>query len=207
MQPLVGEERREFQRLRLDPPLQGVFGSVDVTLLEVGILGARITHTQPLGATYGELHFNDVTMKCEIVRTSENDGAFQSGIRFLAAVAESGDKLRQLLGKLVIHALELRRPAVPRIPLTSPVDGDKTIRGIDAQFLSYRFENGVWRKRRVFLPEQPAVGFTVAKNHDGDEIRRLCEVYQASDDEGRRLIRLFAELSVSDALEIPPRVP
>lgn len=207
MQPLVGEERREFQRLRLDPPLPGTFAGADVTLLEVGILGARVTHAQPLAEQYGELHFQDVTLKCEIVRTMERDGTLQSGVRFLAAVNDSGDRLRQLLGKLVIRALETRRPAVPRIPIQSPIDGDKTVRGLDAQFLSYRFENGVWRRRRVFLPEQPAVGFTVAKNHDGDEIRRLCEVYQASDEEGRRLIRLFAELSVSDALEIPPRAP
>ena len=40
---------------------------------------------------------------------------------------------------------------------------------------------------------------------DADEMQRLCSVYEASDDEGRRLIRLFAELSVSDALQIPPR--
>ena len=37
-------------------------------------------------------------------------------------------------------------------------------------------------------------------------MQRLCRVYEASDNEGRRLIRLFAELSVSDALEIPPPV-
>ena len=37
------------------------------------------------------------------------------------------------------------------------------------------------------------------------EMKRLCEVYEASDEEGRRLIRLFAELSVSGVLQIPPR--
>ena len=85
------------------------------------------------------------------------------------------------------------------------VDGDKTVRGVDAQFLSFRLDNGQWRRRHVFLPEQPAAGFTVARGEDADEMQRLCTVYEASDDEGRRLIRLFAELSVSDALQIPPR--
>ena len=85
------------------------------------------------------------------------------------------------------------------------VDGDNTVRGSDAGFLCYRFENGGWIRRRVFLPEQPSVGFTVARTEDNSEMQRLCRVFEASDDEGRRLIRLFAELSVSDALEIPPR--
>ena len=85
------------------------------------------------------------------------------------------------------------------------IDGDKTVRGRDAHFLCYRWEAGSWHKRYVFLPEQPSIGFTVARGEDPEEMQRLCEVYEASDDEGRRLIRLFAELSISDALQIPPR--
>ena len=86
------------------------------------------------------------------------------------------------------------------------IDGDKTVRGRDAAFLCYRLEDGVWHRRRVFLPEQPLSGFTVARSEDSEEIQHLCRVYAAADDEGRRLIRLFAELSVSNALEIPPRM-
>ena len=91
-----------------------------------------------------------------------------------------------------------------RLKILRSIDGDKTVRGTDAHFLSYRYEDGAWRRRRVFLPEQPALGFTVARGEDADEMQRLCAVYEASDDEGRRLIRMFAELSVSDALQIPP---
>ncbi|PYQ35906.1 MAG: hypothetical protein DMF57_01655, partial [Acidobacteria bacterium] len=76
----------------------------------------------------------------------------------------------------------------------------------DAGFICYRLENSRWHKRSVFLPEQPQVGFTVARWSESEDIKRLCQVYEASDEEGRRLIRLFAELSVSDVLEIPPRV-
>ena len=32
---------------------------------------------------------------------------------------------------------------------STPIDGDKTVRGKDAQFLSYRLEDNAWRKRRV----------------------------------------------------------
>lgn len=212
---LEGEERREFQRLRLDPPLPGTLGSTAVSLLELGVLGARVQHANPLDQDYAELHINagndDIGMRCEIIRTVKStdakfpDSGLQSGVRFLAAIDDAGDKLRALLARLVTHEFEVRRKLPDSMPPASSVDGDKTVRGADAGFLCYRFENGVWRKRRVFLPEQPADGFTVARVEDNEEMQRLCRVFEASDEEGRRLIRLFAELSVSDVLEIPPK--
>jgi hypothetical protein len=123
----------------------------------------------------------------------------------VAAVGESGDLLREMLSELVTAELQERRDASMN-GVGPAVDGDKTVRGKDAAYLSYRLEPSGWSKRRVFLPEQPPVGFTVARSTDTEEMRRLCAVYEASDAEGRRLIRLFAELSVSDALQIPPVV-
>ncbi|HEV8659826.1 MAG TPA: hypothetical protein VGS96_14555 [Thermoanaerobaculia bacterium] len=205
---LVGEERREFQRLRLDPTVPATLGDVAVSILEIGVLGARVRHADPIGKEYAELRFShggvNIGMRCEVVRTINNE----SGVRFLAAIDDSGDKLRNMLADLVTHEFEVRRKMPPNtIPQNpSSVDGDKTVRGADAAFLCYRLENGVWRRRRVFLPEQPSVGFTVARSEDSAEMQRLCRVYEASDEEGRRLIRLFAELSVSDALEIPPKM-
>ena len=209
-----GEERREFQRLRLDTPLSGNFGTAPVTIVEAGVLGARLVHADSLDER-GELQFaydgHDIRMRCEVVRTFDADplrypgGGRVSGLRFRAAVGDSGDHLRVMLAELVTRALEERGDSsATRIRLRA-IDGDRTVRGTDAQFVSYRFDSGAWRKRYVFLPEQPALGFTVARGEDPDEMHRLCEVYEASDEEGRRLIRLFAELSVSDALQIPPR--
>lgn len=202
-----GVERREFQRLRLDSPLPATFDGADVTLVEIGILGARIEHSGPLKTMRGDLHFTwddrPIEMRCEIVRTI-NDSA--SGVRFLAAVGPSGDYLRDMLAQLVARALDRKwDSSATRLRILRSIDGDRTVRGSDAHFLCYRLEDGAWRRRRVFLPEQPAMGFTVARGEDADEMQRLCAVYEASDDEGRRLIRLFAELSVSDALQIPPR--
>ena len=207
---LVGEERREFQRLRLDPPIPGTLGPTPVTLVELGVLGTRVQHDKPLAQEYAELHFTsngkDIGMRCEIIRTFKGDGtSLQSGLRFLSAIDDSGDQIRTLLAELVTHEFEVRRKMPHSMPPPSSVDGDKTVRGADAGFLCYRLENGIWRKRRVFLPEQPAMGFTVARSEDGEEMQRLCRVFEASDEEGRRLIRLFAELSVSDVLEIPPK--
>src|SRR6185295_13658254 len=149
----------------------------------------------------------DIAMRCEVVRTfpAKNASGTMSGLRFLAALGDSGDHLRAMLGQLVVRAIDDRHDTSATRLHIRKVDGDKTVRGVDAQFLSFRLENSTWRRRHVFLPEQPAVGFTVARGEDADEMQRLCTVYEASDEEGRRLIRLFAELSVSDALQIPPR--
>lgn len=204
-----GEERREFQRLRLTSPVPGNFASTAVSVVEVGILGARIHHSTAFADRRGELRFesdgNEIAMRCEIVRTFDVPGGLASGIRFLAAIGDSGDHLRRMLSQLVAHALENRYDSSATRLRIATVDGDKTVRGIDAQFLAYRWSDGEWHKRNVFLPEQPQIGFTVAKGEDPEEMLRLCAVYEASDDEGRRLIRMFAELSVSEALQIPPR--
>ena len=204
-----GVERREFQRLRLDSPVPGRLGSIPVTLVEIGILGGRVEHESPLENQYGNLHFEHggrtIEMRTEAVRTSGSEGRYVSGLRFLSAIGESGDHLRSMLAQMVAHALEHKYDSsATRLKILRSIDGDKTVRGTDAHFLSYRYEDGAWRRRRVFLPEQPALGFTVARGEDADEMQRLCAVYEASDDEGRRLIRMFAELSVSDALQIPP---
>ena len=209
---MAGQERREFQRLTLDPPVPGTFGTTAVSIVEVGVLGSRIHHADAVDQKNAELRFSfngeEIALKCEIVRTIPSDQArypgsgVESGVRFLAAIGESGDRLRTMLADLVSRELNLRRNTPGQ--MQSGIDGDKTIRGKDAQFVCYRFDNNTWGKRRVFLPEQPSNGFTVARGEDSDEMQRLCRVFQASDEEGRRLIRLFAELSVSDVLQIPP---
>jgi hypothetical protein len=210
-----GEERREFQRLALDPPIPGSLGATAISILEIGVLGARVHHGEPLDAERGDLRFafegKEIGLQCQVVRSVPSRDAkypgsgIESGLRFVAAIGNSGDVLREMLARLVLQELERSR-AGNGTPLPAPeIDGDKTVRGIEAGFSCYRLENGCWSRRPVFLPEQPASGFTVARGQDAEEMQRLCLVYAASDDEGRRLIRLFAELSVSDALQIPPR--
>lgn len=207
------EERREFQRLLLDPPVPATLGTTPVSIVEIGVLGARILHAAALDDEAGDLHFswNDaaLAMRCGVVRTfsgRDAHGGLQSGVRFLAALDDSGVRLREMLAELVVRALDSRRGGSGDLDPSAAIDGDKTVRGADAGYLCYRFDDGIWSRRRVFLPEQPASGFTVARSEDSDEMQQLCRVYAASDDEGRRLIRLFAELSVSSALEIPPRM-
>ena len=201
-----GSERREFQRLALDPPITGTLGPSPVVIVEIGILGARVHHERPLNFDTAELRFayraDEVAMRCAVVRAISSN---ESGIRFTAAIGDGGRKLRDMLADLVALAFESRR-RVPKNTINRLiVDGDKTVRGKDAGYLTFKLENGAWSKRRIFLPEQPTTGFTVASASDTDDLRQLCALYEGSDEEARRLIRLFAELSVSDVLDIPPR--
>jgi hypothetical protein len=215
MQQLRPEERREFQRLHLASPIPGALGLTAVSILEIGILGARLQHAEPIDEDSADLRFShdggEVALRCEIVRTLDAPAKYpcagrESGVRFLAAIGDSGEQLRRMLASLVGSELQSRRATPPGSFPMDHIDGDRTVRGRDAGFLCFRLENGAWAKRRIFLPEQPAIGFTVARGEDSEEMQRLCAVYAASDEEGRRLIRMFAELSVSDALEIPPRL-
>jgi len=211
-----GEERREFQRLNIEPPIPGTLGSTAVSIVEIGVLGSRLHHAEALVETFSELRFShrseEVALRCEVIRTMPSKDArypaagLESGVRFIAAVGESGDRLRNMLAELVTKIIDSRRRAPMKATGETSIDGDRTVRGADAGFLCYRLDNGVWRRRRVFLPEQPSSGFTVARGEDHTEMQRLCRVYEASDEEGRRLIRLFAELSVSEQLQIPPPV-
>jgi hypothetical protein len=208
-----GEERREFQRLRVEPPIPASYAVTPVSLIEIGVLGARLHHAEKLDRDEGELRFSfegqEIALKCEVVRSIESQDAkypgsgTESGIRFRGAVGESGDHLRAMLATLVTRALARRSISASQIP--QKIDGDKTVRGKDAAYICYRLDDKGWQKRAVFLPEQPPLGFTVARGVDPEDVQRLQRIYQASDDEGRRLIRLFAELSVSEVLEIPRR--
>lgn len=206
-----GEERREFQRLLVDPPIPASYAVTPVSLIEIGVLGARLHHAEKLDRPEGELRFSfegqEIALKCEVIRTIESQeskypgSGMESGIRFRGALGESGEHLRAMLGMLVTRALARRSVAANQIP--AKIDGDKTVRGKDAAYVCHRLDEKGWQKRAVFLPEQPPIGFTVARGVDPEDVLRLQRVYQASDDEGRRLIRLFAELSVSEVLEIP----
>lgn len=205
------EERREFQRLALEEPVKAKLDGQEVKLLEIGILGARIGHGFPLqGKKTGLLSFpwrgKSIELDCVVVRTSPGTegGQLESGMQFSRARGVSDELLRDMLSGKVRPILEARRSEPGSVPITD-IDADVTIRPRDAGYLCYRLENGQWQKTRAFLPEQPSAGFTVAKHENTREIERLCRAYQNADAEGRRLIRLFAELSVSEAMHLPPR--
>jgi hypothetical protein len=206
MQELRPEERREFQRLRLSAPMPAVLGGVGVAIHEIGVLGARVLQSAPIDDQHPQLQFEykkrEIRIKCDFIRVRPN---LESGVRFAGAIGDSADHLRKMLGELVTAAINERRDPNETI-IQPPVDGDQTVSRKDAGFLCFRLENGHWTKRSVFLPEQPPSGFTIARAAHTNDMDRLCRLYEQGDDEVRHLVRVFAELSVSDVLQIPPAV-
>ena len=65
--------------------------------------------------------------------------------------------------------------------------------------MSYLFKGDAWWRVPTNSPSQPPNGFTVGGHEDDEELESLCRAYEIADEEGRRLIRLVAELSVLQA--------
>lgn len=194
-------------------PVEASFGESEVLLVEIGISGARLEHLgrESIGRVASlEFRFEGerIALEAEVVRSSIGAGSagdgpgpvHHTGVVFLGAREESADALRRALSAAVIRRLEEQK--IDGTPETI-VDFDDTLRPGDALFLTYTLEDGVWKKRRAFLPEQPDVGFTVTFDADKAELQRLCRAYEQADGEGRRLLRLFCELSISDAMNVP----
>ena len=201
-------ERREFQRLPLPGGIAADFGGKKVRLVEIGVSGARLEHDAHEAVGYtAHLAFDwedeSIALECEIVRSGPapdgkgNARLFHSGVVFVGADEGSADALRRALSSAVLRRLGQQAPH------DGIADYDDTLRPGDAMFVTYTFEDGVWKKRRAFLPEQPEVGFTVASDAEKGELQRLCRAYEQANPEGRQLLRLFCELSISDAMNVP----
>jgi len=65
-------------------------------------------------------------------------------------------------------------------------------------YICYHLENNNWRRKRTHDPGQPMEGFTISATEDLTQAQMLCDAYGRSDAAGRRLIQLFAQLSIVD---------
>jgi len=204
-------ERREFQRLQLDTPISGRFNDLAVDIIEVGVLGARILSEAELSeGAEGALQFEwmgvAIELDCRVMRSinAAPEPGFESGVRFARAIGESDRKLRDLLADQTRARLSRYYEALRDMPEIE-FDDDETIRSKDAGFVTYYMQDGEWHKRYSMLPDQPESGFTVAIGEDEIEMKRLRQAYEEADTDGMHLIRLFAELSIAEAMGIPKK--
>jgi len=214
---MVANDRREFQRLRLAKPILALMDGQNALILDVGVGGAYLEHygTLASGARF-RLTFRwkgeDVEYVCEaarseVVRTG-GDGVSvvsHTGVRFVDAIGDSESKLNDMMATFVGRVLAAQRANAA----AAPTDHDNFVlaqlggarRARTKGFVVHRFRDGKWSRTTSDSSRQPADGFTVAAYEDEDEVATLCETYAAADDEGRRLIRLVAELSVRTTLQ------
>lgn len=212
---MVASDRREFQRLRLAKPILALMDGQNALILDIGVGGAYIEHygALPEGARFKLLfrwQRNDVEFLCEarrsrVVRTGGDQMSVVShtGVRFLEATGDADARLNDMMATFVGRVL-----AAQRANASGKDDGESLSltqlggarRARSRGWVSFRLVNGLWRRELAAAPTQPPDGFTVAAYEDDDEVATLCETYEAADEEGRRLIRLLAELSARNAL-------
>jgi PilZ domain-containing protein len=209
----VMDDRREFQRLRLSKPILATMGENNALILDVGIGGAFLEH-------YGKAESGDrfplrfrwqgdeIDLVCEvarseIVRAPGGDGASSvshSGVRFVDAGPGSTARLQNLIATFVGKVLAAQKANASgdrdesAASMLSRLGEARRMR--TSGFVAYHLEGELWSRTPTHSAKQPEDGFTVAAFEDQEEVDALCHTYQQADAEGRRLIRLVAELSV-----------
>ena len=237
----MGRSRR-VQRIHLARPLVARFGTVQVVLVDVSTLGARIEHHTPLRTgDEARLSFQwdeeSIAVECRIVRSRLErfsvgaDGltVYHSGLEYMDIPMETKAQLKRMIELFITRALDEQklnaRGVTPQSVENMPIfryGGQLTANQKDiAQevgssvlptariakqtgYICLQLENRTWRKKRTHDPGQPSDGFTVSALEDQTQIDLLCQAYERSDVEGRKMIQLFAQLSIAEGEGITP---
>jgi hypothetical protein len=214
---MLPDERRAFQRLRLTKPILAVARGANALILDIGASGALIEHYGH--AVPGEalrlsfrwqgqsIEFAAEVVHSEIVRERGGDGesvVSHSGLRFIKPVGDSTELLKDFIATFVGRVL-----AAQKANAAGSLTPNNTVleqlgharRARTSGYVTHRLKDGRWWRIPARSPMQPLDGFTVAAYEDDEEVAALCQSYESADEEGRRLIRMVAELSVMSAKE------
>lgn len=235
---------RRVQRVHLALPVNARFGSHQVVVVDISVLGARIEHHTPIGTPTGSvanLAFRwdeeDVSVDCKVVRSRLErfsvgaDGLtiYHSGLEFIDPNFETRSALKRIIGGYIARALHEQklnaRGVMPESVEKMPIFryGQLTENRSDVAeaigssalptarmakqtgYICFQLENNrTWKKKRTHDPGQPSDGFTVSADEDQAQIQMLCEAYEKSDAAGRKMIQLFAQLSIVEGEGIQP---
>ena len=203
----MAADRREFQRLRLAKPILALLDGQNALILDVGVGGVFVEHygTYEPGERFALLFrwkSEDVEFLCEVRRSVLARGSGESavshtGARFVESIGKSEERLQDMMATFVGHVLAAQKAnagaSKESDTMLAQLGGARRAR--TRGYMLYRYANGKWYREPTASPQQPAFGFTVAAYEDEEELETLCRAWEIADDEGRRLIRLVAELS------------
>lgn len=147
---------------------------------------------------------------------------YHSGLEFENLSPAVRARLKAMIGVFIARALDEQKlnargvmpehdvnkmPIFRRGQLTTNA-GEKTDVGAsflptsriakETGYICYHLENNSWRKKRTHDPGQPSEGFTISATEEATQADLLCDAYTRSDRDGRRMIQLFAQLSIMD---------
>jgi len=214
---MVTNDRREFQRLRLAKPILAQLDTKSALILDIGVGGAFIEHYGKVEAGQRfHLTFRwmgeDVEFVAEVIRSSEvrkPGGDMQSvvahtAVHFVEGEGDAENRLHAMMATFVGKVLAAQKANASGDLVDS--SGARILAQLGEArrmrtrgYIAYHFKDGSWWRVPTDSALQPPDGFTVAAYEDEEELAQLCGSYETADEEGRRLIRLVAELSVLSA--------
>lgn len=203
----MAKDRREFQRLRLAKPILSLLDGQNALILDIGVGGAFVEHygtfkpRQRFRLLFRwkaeDVEFLCVVRRSTVVRGSGDTAVSHTGASFIEPFGDSEERLQDMMATFVGQVL-----AAQRLNAMGDAAGELMLVQLGAArrarargFVMYRYANGTWFRELTDSSQQPAYGFTVAAYEDEDEVETLCRAWEMADAEGRRLIRLVAELS------------
>lgn len=153
---------------------------------------------------------------------------YHSGLEFQEIQPEMRVRLKRMIGVFIGRALEeqklnargvMPQHQIDRMPIFR-FGGQLTANAKDKEpgaallpssrmaketgYVCYALENNQWRRKRTHDPGQPHEGFTISALEDHTQAELLCDAYQRSDPDGRKMIQLFAQLSIADGEGMNP---
>ena len=210
-------DRRQFGRVTPVERIRGSAGSIVVYIIDLSLTGIRVAHQAPLPpvgekiALSFEWQGRRASLQCEVRRTRLEKAPrskfekplYHTGLMVLAKDAVADRTIRDIIESCVLRALDEQRANAMGIP---PVAAQSFQTGKGDEFRRCEFHGGEWLQSITTDPQQPAgEGFTISTSETPAKVEMLCRAYERGGEEGRRLIRTFAALSISKSEGIPTR--
>lgn len=225
MPPPGSSSRRVTNRLTFKMPRPARFATFEVVLVDLSLKGAGIQHPNQIPpGTRSLLRFrleresHEIT--CEIKRSklqlvrqgTKTLQIYRSGLQFVGIEGEA-ETIKDALRKRVQRAIARQQAdafanadamkgvdessgAIPLAALAAWMETRPYVRCVLEK-------NGKWKSEKVDVPDQPPVGFTVLADEGETEIDLLRRAFERANDEQRRLIRMFAQITLSEPSDEP----
>jgi len=203
---MLEKDRRRFQRMKLARPILGALDGESALILDIGLGGAFVEHhgqrkVGDLVTLSFRWHGEEITFRSEVARTRmTGDNVAQSGVNFVEMRGASVARLQDMMATFVGRVL-----AAQKANASADVEESGAIlyqlgdarKSRSRGYMAYLWDGKSWTCRPTQMADQPRSGFTLAAYEDEDEVETLCRTFETADEEGRRLIRLVAELSAN----------
>ena len=211
----IKPERRRYGRISLDHPMPARFADFEVRVIELSVVGFLVAHEGRLATGAVQPFALDwqgtpISVECTVARSTlyrlgkslGTKSIYHTGLRITRFDKTGFTRLRELIADRIVRALDEMKANARGIPplaayMYQPEKGEL--------FRRCELVDGTWRKSETIRPNQPPNGFTISAEVDAEHVDLLCETWERTTQEGRRLTQLLAELSISSLEGIPTR--